>query len=299
MGPTASGKTALALDWAARLPCEIISVDSALVYRGLDLGSAKPDAATQKAVVHHLIDIREPEASYSVAEFRVDALRAIAAIQARSRVPLLVGGTSLYFRALQRGLSELPPASAEVRARIEAEAAEFGWAAMHQRLSSLDAESALRIHPNDPQRIGRALEVIELSGEPLSSLLGRRAPRLPFRLLKLAVVPRERKRLHARIETRFQSMVASGLVDEVRALLGRPGLHAGLPALRAVGYRQAVAYLSGAIGESEFLAQGIAATRQLAKRQITWLRAEVDTFVRDAEDAAERAELWRLLSDFL
>lgn len=299
MGPTASGKSALALDWAARLPAEIVSVDSAQVYRGLDIGSAKPDLATRNALPHHLIDIREATASYSVAEFRTDALAAITAIHARGRVPLLVGGTSLYFRALQRGLSALPAADPQLRARIEAEAAKLGWAALHQRLSGLDADAARRIHPNDPQRIGRALEVIELSGQRLSSLHGRREPRLPFRLLKLAVAPDDRARLHARIEARFRQMVADGLLDEVRGLLQAPGVHAALPALRAVGYRQAVAHLSGELRACDWIAQGIYATRQLAKRQITWLRAESDTFLRDPDDVAECADLWRLMAGFV
>ncbi len=299
MGPTASGKSALALDWAARLPAEIVSVDSAQVYRGLDIGSAKPDLATRNTVPHHLIDIRDPSATYSVAEFRTDALAAITAIHARGRVPLLVGGTSLYFRALQRGLSELPAADPNLRSRIEAEAAKLGWAALHQRLRGLDADAARRIHPNDPQRIGRALEVIELSGQRLSSLHGRREPQLPFRLLKLAVAPSDRARLHARIEARFRQMVADGLLDEVRGLLQGPEVNTGLPALRAVGYRQAVLHLSGELGACDWIAQGIYATRQLAKRQITWLRAEADTFRRDPDQHAGREDLWRLLSGFL
>lgn len=299
MGPTASGKTALALDWAARLPCEIVSVDSALVYRGLDIGSAKPDRAIRSAVPHHLIDIREVTASYSAAEFRADALAAIQTIHGRGRVPLLVGGTSLYFRALQRGLSELPAADPPLRARIEAEAAALGWAALHQRLQGLDADAARRIHPNDPQRIGRALEVIELSGQSLSSLHGRREPQLPFRLLKLAVAPGDRARLHARIELRFRQMVAAGLLDEVRGLLQQPGVDAELPALRAVGYRQAALHLSGVLGAEDWIAQGISATRQLAKRQLTWLRAEADTFLRDPDDPGQRADLWRLIGGFV
>ena len=298
MGPTAAGKTALALALAERLPCDLISVDSALVYRGMDIGTAKPDAATLARYPHQLIDICEPEQSYSAAMFCADAERLMQASADRGRVALLVGGTSLYFRALQRGLSVLPAADAEVRAQLQAEAGQIGWAALHQRLARLDPEAARRIHPHDPQRIGRALEVIELSGQTLSELQGQRRGRLPFRLLKWAICPRDRATLHARIDTRFRAMCAEGLLDEVRTLRGRPGVHAALGSMRAVGYRQAWQHLDGELGAADWIEQGIFATRQLAKRQITWLRAEVDAFWRDPDQIGERNELLAMTERF-
>ena len=280
MGPTASGKTAFALDLAATGRFGVISVDSALVYRGLDIGSAKPDAATLVRVPHALVDIREPEQAYSAAEFCVDARLAMDAIAASGRIPLLVGGTGLYFRALGRGLSALPPADHETRVRIEHEALERGWAALHAELAALDPAAGARIHPNDPQRIGRALEVIRISGQTLTSLQGRAIADLPFRLLKLALLP-DRTVLHARIAERFAGMLAAGFLDEVRTLVRRPGLHADLPSMRSVGYRQAWQHLRGEIDFDALLRTGIEATRQLAKRQITWIRSEHDVFVRD------------------
>src|SRR6478752_5867514 len=238
MGATATGKTALACALAERFPLALVSVDSALVYRGLDIGTAKPDAATLARHPHRLIDIRDPSSPYSAAEFRGDALAAMDAIRREGRVPLLVGGTGLYFRALATGLSALPEADLELRARIADEAAQIGWPALHDRLRSLDAASAERIRPGDAQRIQRALEVIELTGEPLSVLTGGPPERPPWRLLKLALVPRDRARLHARIAERFDAMLAGGFLDEVRALRQRGDLDPDLPALRAVGYRQ-------------------------------------------------------------
>ena len=284
MGPTASGKTALALELADSGRFGLISVDSALVYRGLDIGSAKPDAATLAKYPHALIDLLDPEQAYSAAEFCRDARTAMDAIAAGGKIPLLVGGTGLYFRALGRGLSDLPQAEPALRAQIEAEAAERGWTAMHAELSQYDAVAGARIHPNDPQRIGRALEVIRLTGQPLSALQGRAQVDLPYRILKLALLP-DRAVLHARIAERFDLMLAAGFLDEVRALVQRPGLHPQLPSMRCVGYRQAWQHLRGEIDAETFRRTGIEASRQLAKRQITWIRSEHDVFVRDPLDA--------------
>ena len=275
MGPTASGKTGLAIALRERFPLDIISVDSALVYRGMDIGTAKPDRATLRRAPHALIDIRDPAESYSAAEFRADALTEMAHITSRGRVPLLVGGTMLYFRALSRGLAELPPASPELRERIETQAREQGWQALHERLAALDPEAARRIHPNDPQRIQRALEVIGLSGRRISDLQRRqqRQP-LPYRVLRIVVCPQPRSALHQRIEARFGQMLAQGFLDEVRALRARGDLQRDLPSMRCVGYRQAWSHLEGEIGYQEMCRKAVAATRQLAKRQLTWLRQE-------------------------
>jgi tRNA dimethylallyltransferase len=275
MGPTASGKTGLAIALRQRFPLDIISVDSALVYRGMDIGTAKPDRATLSRAPHALIDIRDPAESYSAAEFRADALAEMAHITERGRVPLLVGGTMLYFRALSRGLAELPSASPELRERIEAEAREQGWQVLHERLAALDPEAARRIHPNDPQRIQRALEVIGLSGRRISDLQRRqqRQP-LPYRVLRIVVCPQPRSALHQRIEARFRQMLEQGFLDEVRALRARGDLHRDLPSMRCVGYRQAWSHLAGEIGYEEMCRKAVAATRQLAKRQLTWLRQE-------------------------
>ncbi|MEW9570727.1 tRNA (adenosine(37)-N6)-dimethylallyltransferase MiaA [Rhodanobacter sp. Si-c] len=284
MGPTASGKTALACELADRFPLDLVSVDSALVYRGLDIGAAKPDAATLARHPHALIDIRDPARPYSAAEFRDDALAAMRADTAQGRVPLLVGGTGLYFRALQRGLSELPEADPVLRARLAGEAAHTGWPAMHARLARLDPAAAARIGPNDAQRLQRALEVIELSGRPLSELQrGGRGEVFPWRVLKLALLPGDRRPLHARIAGRFDAMLAAGFLDELRTLRARGDLHADLPAIRAVGYRQGWEHLDGATDAAGFRDRAIFATRQLAKRQITWLRAELDARVFDPE----------------
>jgi tRNA dimethylallyltransferase len=283
MGPTATGKTALACALADRFPVGLVSVDSALVYRGLDIGAAKPDAAALRLYPHALIDIRDPSEPYSAAQFRDDALGVMQAITARGRVPLLVGGTGLYFRALERGLSEMPSADAGVRERLRMEAEREGWPALHARLARHDPDAAARIRPNDAQRIQRALEVIELTGDTLSALhaLTRSSRRLPYRVLKLALVPAGREVLRDRIAARFDAMLASGFLAEVERLHARSDLHADLPALRAVGYRQAWEYLDGGCSRDEFRQRAIDATRQLAKRHMTWLRGEPDARVLD------------------
>ena len=277
MGPTASGKTGLAIALREEFPLDIISVDSALVYRGMDIGTAKPDAATLAVAPHRLIDIRDPAEAYSVAQFRADALREMELICACGNTPLLVGGTMLYFRALKQGLSDLPAADAEVRAQLEARATQIGWAAMHQRLAAVDAQSAARIHPNDPQRIQRALEVYELTGVALSELCRRGSETPPnYRFLKIVLAPPEREVLHLRIEARFRAMLEQGFLDEVQRLHRRGDLDSQLPALRAVGYRQAWMYLQGELTADEWVERALVATRQYAKRQLTWLRAETD-----------------------
>ena len=274
MGPTASGKSALALEIARHFPVEILSVDSAQVYRGMDLGTAKPAAAERAAVQHHLIDIIDPEQSYSAAQFRADALRLMREISGRGRLPLLAGGTMLYFKALREGLSDLPQADAAVRAALEAEAGEKGWPALHAELARIDPITAARLQPGDAQRIQRALEVFRLSGKPLSALQGARvADAAQYRFVPLALVPAERSLLHRRIELRFEAMLAAGLVEELAALRRRYALHAGLPSMRCVGYRQAWEHLEGAYDRATLRERGIYATRQLAKRQLTWLRA--------------------------
>jgi tRNA dimethylallyltransferase len=276
MGPTASGKSAVALDLAASLPLpvEIISVDSAQVFRGMDIGTAKPGAAERAAVPHHLIDFVAPTDAYSAAQFRTDAIALMRGIAERGRVPLLVGGTMLYFKALREGLSALPRADAAVRAAIDAEARERGWPALHAELARVDPATAARLEPADAQRIQRALEVHRVTGRPMSELLGRRdAEPLPYRLLQIALLPSDRPALHRRIEARFEAMLKKGLVEELLSLRKRYALHPGLPSMRCVGYRQAWQFLEGEITEAELHDQGIFATRQLAKRQLTWLRA--------------------------
>ncbi|MEN8175039.1 MAG: tRNA (adenosine(37)-N6)-dimethylallyltransferase MiaA [Pseudomonadota bacterium] len=275
MGPTAAGKTELAVELVRRLPLEIISVDSALVYRGMDIGTAKPDEGVLRRAPHRLLDICDPAESYSVARFRADALREMRTILAAGGVPLLVGGTMLYFRALQEGLSDLPSADPELRRRLLDEGRRLGWQAMHARLGTLDPASAERIHPNDPQRILRALEVYELTGQSLSSWHEREArPNFPFRVLKLILAPGDRQVLRERIAARFRGMLAQGLEAEVAALLARPDVHRDLPSMRSVGYRQVAQFLDGEISREEMVEKGVAATRQLAKRQYTWLRRE-------------------------
>lgn len=276
MGPTASGKTDLALELVERLPCEIISVDSALVYRGMDIGTAKPDAATLARAPHRLIDILDPAESYSAAQFRSDALREMAGISAAGRIPLLVGGTGLYFRALRRGLSDLPAADPAVRARLEAEAAALGWAALHERLQSIDPAAAARIHPNDPQRLQRALEVYELTGQPLSMLQGRAPEPLPYCVIPIALAI-DRELLHQRIHERFYRMLELGFITEVEGLFRRGDLRPDMPSMRCVGYRQVWRYLAGTIDRDAMISEATTATRQLAKRQLTWLRSETDT----------------------
>ncbi len=301
MGPTATGKTALACALADRFPVELVSVDSALVYRGLDIGAAKPDAQTLQRYPHALIDISDPSEPYSAAQFRDDALVAMQAATARGHVPLLVGGTGLYFRALQQGLSAMPSADAEVRERLRAEAERDGWPALHARLAARDPQAAARIRPADAQRIQRALEVIELSGSTPTALhAGSRAGnRLPFRVLKLALIPPDRGVLRERIARRFDAMLAAGFLDEVKRLHARGDLHADLPAIRAVGYRQAWEYLGGACSLDEFRMRAIHATRQLAKRQTTWLRGELDARALDPERAGCLESAGAAIAQFL
>ena len=282
MGPTASGKTALAIDLARRLDGEIVSVDSALVYRHLDIGSAKPDAAERAQAPHHLLDLCDPWQSFSAAEFARAARAAVDDIIARGKRPILAGGTGLYFRALLEGLSPMPPADEATRLQLSAEAAERGWPALHAELATVDPAAAARIHVTDPQRIQRALEVYRMTGRPISEW--QRVPgegRLPVRTLKLVLAPRDRAVLHQRIERRFDAMLAGGFLDEVRALRALPAMATvasplDLPAVRAVGYRQAWEYLDGNQDAATFRDKAIFATRQLAKRQLTWLRSELD-----------------------
>jgi len=301
LGPTASGKTAAALAFAAAARAagrevEIVSVDSALVYREMDIGTAKPSAAERAAAVHHLIDIVDPADAYSAAEFRADALRATGEILARGNLPLLVGGTMLYYRALTQGLSDLPGADPAVRARLDADAAREGWPALHARLAAVDPVTAARLAPNDSQRIQRALEVFLLSGQPMSALLAAPAPTRErdaaarYRFVPIALEPSDRAVLHARIAQRFDAMLAAGFLAEVEALRARGDLHPGLPSMRCVGYRQAWEYLDGAIDYDTMRDKGIFATRQLCKRQLTWLRAMPERIVVDccASDATAR-----------
>jgi tRNA dimethylallyltransferase len=284
MGPTASGKTALAIELVRHLPCEIISVDSALVYRGMDIGTAKPDAAELALAPHRLIDICDPAEAYSAARFRADALAEMAEISASGHIPLLVGGTMLYFRALEYGLSRLPEADPDIRADLEREAGESGWEALHAQLMRVDPAAAARIHPNDPQRIQRALEVYRLTGQPLSRLQ-RQAERniLPYRLVKLVRAPQSRAVVHRRIAERFNKMLAEGFEAEVRQLLQRDDLRPEMPSLRSVGYRQMIRYLRGEWDRETMIERGIIATRQLAKRQFTWLRSYPDVHWLDEE----------------
>ncbi len=292
MGPTASGKTAAALAIARHIPSEIISVDSALIYRSMDIGTAKPTAAERAEVPHHLIDIIDPSEAYSVAQFRIDAMRLVAQISARGKLPLLVGGTMMYFKGLTEGLDDLPPANPEIRARLEAETAHIGSAAMHARLANIDPLTAARLEPNDTQRIQRALEVFALTGQAMSQLFSPRSkPKLPFHLLAFALEPSDRSVLHARIADRFDAMLeessvykTANIVTEVAALRARGDLHLGLPSMRCVGYRQTWEHLDGLYDRQHLREKGIAATRQLAKRQLTWLRSMPDRIVVDCLD---------------
>ena len=272
MGPTASGKTGLATELCRQLPCEVISVDSALVYKGMNIGTAKPTAEEQAVTPHRLIDLIDPADAYSAADFRKDALAAMVEITSAGRIPLLVGGTMLYFKALLEGLSPLPPADPGIRAGIEREATEHGWQALHAELARIDPVSAARIHPNDPQRLSRALEVFRISGKTLTELTASKGDPLPYKVLQFAIAPAERAELHLRIAERFHLMLAQGFEQEVRALYERGDLHPDLPSIRCVGYRQMWDYLAGNVGYDEMVQRGIAATRQLAKRQLTWLR---------------------------
>jgi tRNA dimethylallyltransferase len=284
LGPTCTGKTALALQLAGRFPIELVSVDSALVYRGMDVGTSKPSAAERAAVPHHLIDICDPSEPYSAGRFRRDALECIAQIRERGRVPLLVGGTMLYFRALVQGLAPLPQANATIRAELDAEARAIGWPALHARLGEVDAAAAARIRPHDAQRIQRALEVWRLTGQPLSHLQERAEPS-PYTLARFALMPVARETLYQRIDARFDAMLAAGFVDEVRHLRDRGDLDPDLPSLRAVGYRQLAQYLAGTITLEQAIAAARQATRNLAKRQLTWLRADPDIrWIRTLED---------------
>ena len=275
MGPTAAGKTDLALRLAERLPVDLVSVDSAMVYRSMDIGTGKPPPEVLARAPHRLIDIREVTETYSAGEFRRDAMREIESIRAHGRIPLLVGGTLLYFRALERGLSPLPRAAPAVRERLEAQAERCGWPALHARLAAVDPAAARRIHPNDSQRIQRALEVFEVSGRRFSEWhrSGPRPAGPAGPVVRLAVAPAERGDLHRAIDTRFRAMVARGLVDEVRGLAARPGVGPDLPSMRAVGYRQVWDHLEGRSDHAEMVERAIAATRQLARRQLTWLRS--------------------------
>ncbi|MET0379354.1 MAG: tRNA (adenosine(37)-N6)-dimethylallyltransferase MiaA [Spongiibacteraceae bacterium] len=289
MGPTASGKTALALALSCHFPCEIISVDSALIYRGMDIGTAKPTLAERAQVPHHLIDIRDPSEVYSAAEFRADALRLMDEITSRGRIPLLVGGTLLYFKVLKDGLASMPAANADVRSQIEVDARIRGWPALHAELAAIDPQSAARIHPQHSQRIQRALEVYRVSGESMSVLHARQSAVEPsHRLIELAVAPLDRAVLHQRIAARFARMLQDGFLDEVRALRDRGDLHVDLPSIRAVGYRQAWDYLNDVIDFETLRERGVIATRQLAKRQFTWLRgwADLRWFWTDIEQRA-------------
>jgi tRNA dimethylallyltransferase len=288
VGPTASGKSAVALELARRFDGEIVSADSAQVYRGMDIGTAKPDAVTRARIRHHLLDLIDPTDAYSAARFRSDAAAAIADIRSRGRVPIVAGGTMLYVKALREGLSELPQADPALRAELDARAARIGWPSMHAELARVDPFTAARLAPTDAQRIQRALEVHALTRRPLSALQGARTAEFDeMRALVLALVPADRFRLHAVIALRFDAMLAAGLVDEVVALRARFDLRPGLPSMRAVGYRQVLEYLDGRIDRSALRERGIAATRQLAKRQLTWLRRmEVETFECFAPDVA-------------
>ena len=294
LGPTASGKTAAALALAARHPVEIISVDSALVYREMDIGTAKPTAEERERVPHHLIDIVDPADTYSAAQFRTDTLRLVGEITARGRVPLLVGGTMLYYKALTQGLNDLPGADAEVRAALDAQALRDGWPALHARLAEVDPVTAARLAPNDSQRIQRALEVFTLTGRPMSELLAAPAQvddlALPWRFVPVALEPSDRSVLHARIAERFDAMLAAGFIDEVERLRARGDLHPGLASMRCVGYRQAWEYLDGVGDFASMRDKGVFATRQLCKRQLTWLRGMSERVVVDccAGDSVEQ-----------
>jgi tRNA dimethylallyltransferase len=272
MGPTACGKTDLALEIASAHPFEIVSVDSAVVYRGMDVGTAKPSQAVRSEIPHHLIDIRDPADAYSAADFRGDALRVMNEIIARGRIPLLVGGTMLYFKALKHGLADLPSAAPEVRNGIVRIAEREGWPAVHERLAEVDPEAAARINPNDPQRLQRALEVYEVTGRPMTELQREGSQPCPLGLLEIAIMPPDRADLHQRIGARFNQMLANGLVEEVRALFERGDLTPDMPSIKAVGYRQVWQHLAGELDREEMVEKGIVATRQLAKRQYTWLR---------------------------
>ncbi|NCP65860.1 MAG: tRNA (adenosine(37)-N6)-dimethylallyltransferase MiaA [Paraglaciecola sp.] len=286
MGPTASGKTALAIELCQRFACDIISVDSALIYREMDIGTAKPTPQEQALAPHRLIDILDPLQSYSVAEFRRDALAAMHDIHARGRIPLLVGGTMLYFKSLIDGLSPLPESDPTIRQEIENQASQHGWQYLHDKLQAIDPESAQRIHPNDPQRLMRALEVFALTQQSMTSLMAQKSAPIPFQIKQFSIAPTDRHVLHQRIAQRFDEMLSLGFEEEVHKLRRRGDLHLNLPSMRCVGYRQMWQYLDGDFNENEMREKGVAATRQLAKRQLTWLRSwadvcTLDTFAKD------------------
>ncbi|HSI44210.1 MAG TPA: tRNA (adenosine(37)-N6)-dimethylallyltransferase MiaA [Methylotenera sp.] len=301
MGPTASGKTGAAIELYTRLPIEIISVDSALVFKDMDIGTAKPDTPILAKAPHHLIDIIDPTRAYSAANFRTDALRLMGEITARGKIPLLVGGTMLYFKALQEGLSGLPEANQEVRTRLDARAALIGWPGMHEKLALVDPETAARLQPNDAQRIQRALEVFELTGESMTALYAKQTSEaLPYELLKIALIPSDRMVLHERIALRFDQMLAAGFVDEVKTLIAKyPQLSAESTSMRCVGYRQALEHLTGEYDAAELRDRGIFATRQLAKRQLTWLRGMDDVVELDCLDAALNELVFDKVREFI
>ncbi|OQQ08587.1 tRNA (adenosine(37)-N6)-dimethylallyltransferase MiaA [Vibrio anguillarum] len=290
MGPTASGKTDLAIRLRQKYPVEIISVDSALIYKGMDIGTAKPNAHELALAPHRLIDILDPSEAYSAADFRRDALLAMHDITAQGKIPLLVGGTMLYYKALLEGLSPLPAANPEIRQQIEQEALAHGWGQLHDQLQTIDPVSAARIHPNDPQRLSRALEVYRISGKTLTELTQTKGESLPFRVKQFAIAPKERAELHRRIELRFEKMIEAGFEEEMKALYARNDLHPDLPSIRCVGYRQMWDYLDGNCTLEEAVYRGICATRQLAKRQITWLRSWDDLTWLDSENIDHAVE---------
>ena len=303
MGPTAAGKTGLAVNLVKSFPLEIVSVDSALVYREMDIGTAKPDVATLQVAPHRLIDIRDPAETYSAAEFREDALIEMSRITTAGKVPLLVGGTMLYFRALSGGLAELPAASPLIRKRIEKQAIRDGWPALHEKLQQIDPEIASRIHPNDSQRIQRALEVYEITGKKFSDLKNAHreseAENCGYRILRLIVCPGDRKVLHGRIEQRFSAMIQQGFMDEMRRLYQRGDLDPSMPSMRCVGYRQGWSHLAGEIDQQQMTSQSVAATRQLAKRQLTWLRQESDAIWYDPGAVSVQKSVFRDVENFL
>ncbi|PMH42373.1 tRNA (adenosine(37)-N6)-dimethylallyltransferase MiaA [Vibrio sp. 10N.286.49.B3] len=290
MGPTASGKTDLAIRLRQKYPVEIISVDSALIYKGMDIGTAKPNAEELAQAPHRLIDILDPSQAYSAADFRRDALEQMNEIVAQGKIPLLVGGTMLYYKALLEGLSPLPAADVQIREQIEQEAQTLGWQAMHDQLAEIDPVSAARIHPNDPQRLSRALEVFRISGKTLTELTKTKGEALPFNVKQFAIAPKERAELHRRIELRYEKMIEAGFEDEMKALYARDDLHPDLPSIRCVGYRQMWDYLDGKCDINEAVFRGVCATRQLAKRQITWLRSWDDLTWLDSENIEQAVE---------
>lgn len=298
MGPTASGKTALAIKWARRLQTEIISVDSALVYRGMDIGSAKPGIEERQGIPHHLIDIREPSQTYNAADFAKEALPLMEQISRQNKIPLLVGGTGLYFRALLDGLSDMPAADEEIRTEIQSEAEQLGWPAMHEKLKAIDQAAGTRIKPNDVQRITRALEVFRQTGKPITEWQQNSVrKKFPYRVLRVCIAPKDRAVLHERISRRFDIMLEQGFLTEMRSLMARSELNIDVPSMRAVGYRQAWRHLVGETTAEQFREEAVAATRQLAKRQLTWFRGELD--LRWFDPQIEGKELQAALSLFI